>query len=217
MIYWVIPLISLSILILIFTFILFTDGRYFGKRIMHWVYDNIGSQIFDSRSEADRWESLAKQLQITGQENIIDIGTATGDLPLTLAALLNPAGKIMGIDWSVKMIANAQDKAKKRGLADRTAFIIGDVRQNLPFQTAYFDVVICFGVLETLSQPEEVLRELRRILKPNGKMALSLYRGWSGQAVALDLNWYKSALKQVGMEQVQVVECRQNQDVVIAS
>lgn len=198
-------------------FVILTDGRYFGKGFMFKVYDTIGPHIFNAHTESERWLLLAQNLHLSGTEMIIDIGTATGDLPLTLAALPGFQGRVTGLDWSANMIATAQHEAKQRQIADRTAFTVGDVRQKLPFPDDTFDIVICFGLLETVPQPELILKEFRRILKADGKMALSLYRGWSSKSVALDLSWYQEHLKNLQMTRFEVVACRRNQNVLIAS
>jgi len=130
---WLIFII-LTISVLSVLFIILTDGRYFGKGLMRLIYDIVGPRMFNARSESDRWYALARQLQLNGEETILDIGTATGDLPLTLATLPNFRGKIVGIDWSPKMIAVAQEEARQRKLNTLTEFQTADVRQKLSFK-----------------------------------------------------------------------------------
>ncbi len=212
---WVILLVAGSVLG-ITLFILATDGRYFGKRSMNWAYDRFGARLFSARSESDRWLALADQLQITGNEKILDAGTATGDLPLSIAALPYFTGIAAGIDRSLPMIAAAQQEAERRGLTDKTDFQGIDLTTGLPFADEEFDVVCCFGLLETLPKPGDVLGELARILKADGKLAVSLYKGWSAQTAALDLTWYQTHLAPLGFTQLDVAPCRGNQDIVIA-
>ncbi len=197
-------------------FVIVTDGRYFGKRLMHRVYDRLGPAIFSARSEAEHWRDLAEALQLRGDEVLLDVGTAVGDLPLTIAAMPNFCGRVVGIDWSSRMIAAAQAEATRRGLGNRTRFQVTDVRGVLPFKVGEFDVVSCLGLLETLPHPERILRELRRVLKPDGVLVLSLYKGQVTQRlVALGLDWYQQHLAALGLQDLQVVSCRRHHDIVI--
>ena len=197
-------------------FIILTDGRYFGKWLMHWVYDRFGPAMFGAHSEAERWRTLAETLQLRGDEAILDVGTATGDLPLTIAGLPDFRGQVTGVDWSPRMMAAAEAEAARRGLSDRARFEVVDVREPLPYPDGAFDVGFCLGLLETWPRPERILTELARLLKPDGALVVSLNRGWSSKSIALSLDWYRRHLAALGFEDLEVAPCRQNQDVVIA-
>ena len=197
-------------------FVLLTDGRYFGKQLMYWVYDRFGPAVFSARSEVEQWRSLAESIGLQGNERVLDVGTAAGDLPLSIASMPTFQGQMVGIDWSPRMMERAQEEAKRRGLADRVQFRVVDVRQALPFAAGEFDVIFCFGLLETLPTPEAVLGELRRILKGGGVMALSLYRGWAAGNVSLDREWYERHLGMLGLAELKVIPFRGHHDVVIA-
>lgn len=204
----------LGIVGFIILFVVITDGRYFGKRLTYWLYDRFGAAMFGSRSEAARWRQLAGALAWRGDETILDLGTAVGDLPLTLAAQPNFTGFAVGLDWSPQMMAAARREAEKRGVNGRTAFVVADARQPLPFRDDAFDIIACLGLLETLPHPDQILREMARVLQPGGKLALSLYRGWSALSASLSLDWYQKQLQSLGFE-LQVSELRRNHDIVI--
>lgn len=197
-------------------FVLLTDGRYFGKRLMYWVYDRFGPAIFSAHSEAERWRSLARSVGLQGGERILDVGTAAGDLPLSIASMPDFRGQVVGIDWSPRMIDVARKKAQQQGLEDRARFEAVDVREGLPFAAGEFDVLICFGLLETLPEPAGVLKELKRVLKEDGVMVLSLYRGRAARSVALSLKWYKEHLNTLGLDELKTVPCRGHHEAVIA-
>ena len=202
---------------LVVLFVVLTDGRYFGKGLMQWVYDHAGPVMFAARSEAERWRTLIEKLQLRGDEKVLDVGTAVGDLPLTLTAMPSFRGQAVGVDWSQRMIATAQAEAKRRELDGRVKFQVADIREGLPFGDREFDVVFCFGLLETMPRPEQILRELGRVLVPNGIMVLSLYRqGGSSRIVTLRLEWYEEHLAALGLGEVEVAPCRRSQDVMIA-
>ena len=106
-----ITLVIFSLILLYLLIAIFTDGRYFGKWLIHWIYDSIGPGIFKIRSDATRWQRLFKELRLRGDERILDVGTAIGDLPLTIATFRSFHGKITGIDWSKPMISTARKRA----------------------------------------------------------------------------------------------------------
>ena len=128
-----------------------------------------------------------------------DVGTAVGDLPLTLALLPDFRGRVVGVDWSPRMMGVAGREAQRQGLDDQIQFGVVDVRGALPFAGAAFDLVFCLGLLETLPYPESVLSEFKRVLKPDGRLVLSLYRGWAAWNTALSLEWYAQHLASLGM------------------
>ena len=197
-------------------FVLVTDGRYFGKQLVYWTYDRIGPAVFAARSEEERWHALAEAIGLRGDERVLDVGTAVGDLPLSIASKPGFRGEVVGIDWSPRMMGVAQREARRRGLKDRARFEVVDVRAGLPFDENEFDVIFCLGLLETMSAPEGILAELRRVLKADGVMVLSLYRGWSATHTALSLEWYGEHLGMLGLGKLQVVPCRGHHDAVTA-
>ena len=213
---WIIPVGLVAAGSLLILFVLLTDGRYFGKRLMYWVYDHVGPVVFSARSEGDQWRSLAESMGLQGNESILDVGTATCDLPLSIASRSGFQGRIVGVDWSPQMIRKAREEAGRRGVEDRVRFEVVDVREGLPFDAGEFDAIICLGLLETLPKPERVLAELRRVLREDGVMALSLYQGWASKSVALSLKWHERYLGLLGADEIEVVPCRDHHDVIIA-
>ncbi|MFQ5343589.1 MAG: methyltransferase domain-containing protein [Anaerolineae bacterium] len=212
---WMLLAIVATAVILV-AFVLVTDGRYFGKRLTYRVYNRFGPAIFGARSEAGLWRELVEALQLRGDESVLDVGTAVGDLPLTIAAMAGFHGRVTGVDWSPRMMATAQAEAGRRGLGDRATFQVADVRAPLPFDAGQFDVVFCLGLLEALPHPERILRELKRVMAHEGTLVLSLYRGGAAWGVALSLDWYREHLGALGLRDLQVVSCRRHHDVVIA-
>jgi ubiquinone/menaquinone biosynthesis C-methylase UbiE len=214
---WWIFLLGLGVVsLLIILFVLVTDGRYFGKRLIYWVYDVVGPAIFSARSETEQWHSLVRSIGLQGDETVLDVGTAAGDLPLSIVSLPDFRGRVIGVDWSPRMMAVARQEAKRRGLEGHARFKVVDVREGLPFAAGEFDVVFCLGLLETLPGPERVLGELGRVLKSDGVMVLSLYRGWTAKSAALSLEWYEQHLGILGLDDLKVLPCRGHHDVVVA-
>jgi SAM-dependent methyltransferase len=198
-------------------FVVLTDGKYFGKRLMRLVYDRWGPAWFAplTEKEAERWRGLVEELGISGDEKVLDVGTALGDLPLTIAALPWFRGQVFGLDWSPRMLAEARRRAERAGTAKLTSFRVGDAREPLPFSAQSFDLVVCIGVLEGLREPKKLLDELVRVLRPAGRLVLSCYRGVEGRLGGLDLRDYMAHLEPLGFGEYRRMGFRRSHDLLI--
>jgi demethylmenaquinone methyltransferase/2-methoxy-6-polyprenyl-1,4-benzoquinol methylase len=91
-----------------------------------------------------------------------------------------PAGHVTGLDLSPELLARAQEIAAQAGLSERISFREGDVRQ-LPFDDDTFDwawSVDCVGYAPL--EPLPMVRELARVVKPGGSMAIL---AWSSETL----------------------------------
>lgn len=118
-----------------------------------------------------RWRNLvAKALATTlenGDARVLDVACGTGDLALTLFE--NGKAKIVGLDFCRPMLDIAASKSSKTGSA--LSLIEGDAL-SLPFAGGSFDAAtIAFG-LRNFTSTEAGFKELLRILKPGGSVAV---------------------------------------------
>ena len=72
-----------------------------------------------------------------------------------------------GIDPNEKLLENARDRARERGWS---ADIREGVGEDIPFADSTFDTAVCTYTLCSVEDPAKVLGELRRILKPGGRL-----------------------------------------------
>ena len=73
------------------------------------------------------------------------------------------------------MITEAQRQSHLEGTSDRVKFFCQDVREPLPFGEDTFSLVTCVtGLLKGLKTPENLFREIQRLLKENGRVAFRI-------------------------------------------
>jgi SAM-dependent methyltransferase len=101
-------------------------------------------------------------------ERIVDLGCGPGLLAKDLAELVGRDGALECVDSSPSMIALAQGRCAAWPWA---RFRAGDVRA-LPFDAAQFDAAVCTQVYEYVPDVDRALRELRRVLRPGGRVVI---------------------------------------------
>ena len=115
--------------------------------------------------KANDWNCLKNWLPKTKSEDLIlDIGCGTGRASLAFA---QKGSTVVGLDISEEMVKKARDKSRDLSLQDQTDYLVGDA-ENPPFANNSFDAVIAFGVLHHVPRPQDLLREISRLLKPDG-------------------------------------------------
>jgi len=115
------------------------------------------------------WRKKAiKQLISLHPKNILDVATGTGDFAITSYEILKPE-KITGIDISDGMLEIGRKKIAKAGLENSIELINGD-SEAIFFDDNSFDAVtVAFGV-RNFENLEKGLSEIKRVLKPGGKL-----------------------------------------------
>jgi len=118
------------------------------------------------------------ELKLRPNSLILDAGCGSGRHLRALAKL--PDLKIIGIDRNGSDLNDALTALKNMpdALSDNYLVSCADIK-NLPFASASFDCVICSEVLEHIPEHENALKELVRILKPQGDLVVSVPRYFS--------------------------------------
>ena len=96
---------------------------------------------------------------------LLDCGCGPGSITLGLAARVDP-GEVVGIDFAPDQIAHARQAAAREGRRN-VRFESANV-YSLPFESERFERVFSHALLEHLADPQRALRELHRVLAPEG-------------------------------------------------
>ena len=124
-------------------------------------------------------DRLVAALQLSGSECLLDAGCGRG-LALIGCAKKLTTGKAVGIDlWAAKDLSNNNPDATRanaaaEGVADRVEVETGDITR-LPFSDASFDAVVSMTVIHNIPSRDardQALRELVRVLRPGGRIAI---------------------------------------------
>jgi SAM-dependent methyltransferase len=109
-------------------------------------------------------------LGLGGGDTVLDVACGPGNFTREFAKAVGPDGLAVGIDASRTMLERGAEELRRSGTANLTL-----VRGNstaLPFRDASFDASCCFAALHLFDDPFAALDEMRRVLKPGGRIAL---------------------------------------------
>ena len=119
-----------------------------------------------------RNKALAR-LSIASGEVVLEIGFGTGHCLKQIAEAVGEAGRVCGVDLSPGMLEVSQRRLDRAGMSDRVELHCGDAAQ-LPYADETLDAVFMSFTLELFDTPEIpiVLGEIKRVLKPDGRLGV---------------------------------------------
>ncbi len=118
------------------------------------------------RAEEERPRVLLKTLDLQDGQIVLDLGCGPGFYLPYLAEQVAPTGWVVGADLQKEMLTIAQQHLKASGIHNVCLVQVGEA--SLPFPDHTFDVVTLAHTLHELHHPVESLKEVRRVLAPQG-------------------------------------------------
>jgi demethylmenaquinone methyltransferase / 2-methoxy-6-polyprenyl-1,4-benzoquinol methylase len=110
-------------------------------------------------------------LGLTGTQRLLDVCTGTADVAIGAARRARGAGRVVGVDFAGAMLQQGLQKVRAGALDPRVQLVRGDA-MRLPVADASVDAVtIAFGI-RNVQQTDMACRELLRVLKPGGRLAI---------------------------------------------
>jgi arsenite methyltransferase len=137
----------------------------FANPAVRWL---LGNELHPGGEELTR--RLLSMVAPRAEERLLDVASGAGATAILAAREYGCAA--VGVDLGDDAVAGARSAAADAGLPDLVTFEAADAGQ-LPFADASFDVVVCECALCTFPDKLTALSEMRRVLRPGGRLALS--------------------------------------------
>ena len=106
-------------------------------------------------------------------ERVLDVACGTGLVSLEAAGAVGARGHVLGVDLSERMIIAARARARQRDLTNVRFERMDAERLDVP--NASFDAALCALGLMHAPDPEQAVREMRRAVRPGGRIALATW------------------------------------------
>jgi len=158
-------------------------------------YDRMNHLLSMNTDRYWRWRTVRKCAP-NRTDPILDVCTGTGDLAFSFHSYTGGEVEVVGSDFCYPMLAVGVEKGKK---TERSVRFVEADSQALPFKDNYFQVVsVAFG-LRNVADTDLGLREMTRVCKPGGKIAILEFSNPRYQPIKGLYGWYfKNVLPKVG-------------------
>lgn len=115
-------------------------------------------------------QELIRLCHIGAESAVLEVGCGVGATACYLARTFGC--RVVGVDLRESMIARSRERAKREGVEGRVEFRVADA-QELPFEDARFDAVLCESVATFIKDKQTVANEFSRVTKPGGYVGLN--------------------------------------------
>jgi ubiquinone/menaquinone biosynthesis C-methylase UbiE len=115
-------------------------------------------------------DRLRSVLRPEAGERILEIGPGTGYYTLDVAEWVGPEGRVEIFDLQQEFLDHTARRAAERGLAN--VYPTQGDATSLPYEDASVDAVVLTAVLGEIPDPVVALREIRRVLRPSGRLVV---------------------------------------------
>jgi ubiquinone/menaquinone biosynthesis C-methylase UbiE len=125
----------------------------------------VGEKMYENNKA--RYDLTIDAMQLKDNESILEIGFGNGKSFDTIFSKAKQL-KVFGIDFSKEMVHAARKNNSKSILSNRLNLQIAS-SDNIPYPDNYFDKALCLNLIYFWEHPDSHLKEIYRVLKPNGK------------------------------------------------
>ena len=151
-------------------------NSYFEEATSYWaeIYQRYGIKEFIHQERLRIVLDWAARIGLPSNARVLDVGSGAG---LAAVALAKRGHVVEAIDPVQSMVDATRDRATKEGVEHLVRSSVEDVN-SLSFPDATFNLVIAIGVLPWLSSIENPLREMYRVLHPEGYLIITVDNRW---------------------------------------
>jgi ubiquinone/menaquinone biosynthesis C-methylase UbiE len=146
-----------------------------GRRIAT-VMSHLGAEWLDrpERVAEEEPDKAIAALAIRTGATIADVGAGSGYMTIKLAAAVGPNGRVFATDVQPEMIEKLRARVNASKLGNVTPVLSTTNDPQLP--DSAIDLILMVDVYHELAEPQQMLRKMRRALKPSGRLVLLEYR-----------------------------------------
>jgi SAM-dependent methyltransferase len=152
------------------------DEEY--RRTSHAIWEAMApgwerwrAQLAGALTPVRRW--LIRELDPRPGQTVLELGAGTGETGFEAAPLLGDDGRLMSSDFSPEMVEVARRRGTEVGLRNVDHRVIDAERIEL--ESGSVDGVLCQSSYMLMADPAAALAEARRVLRPGGRLALSVW------------------------------------------
>ena len=118
-------------------------------------------------------DQLIRSTGITSGQTVLDVATGAGEPALTIAKVVGPRGRVIGVDLSPEMLGLANERAVSQSITNVVFQVVKDETLSM-FHDNTFDSVVCRNGLMFMPDPVKALKAFLRVLKPKGKASVTV-------------------------------------------
>lgn len=220
---WIIGLLVLILVAgLLYWQLIIAEGAYLGRRVVALLYD-WSAHMYDRIKHFDvGYEQYFLARPLTSalfsfpSPLVLDIATGTARLAHTLFHEVGFRGQVVGVDLSRRMLEQAVQKTAH--WESRISLLWGDASE-LPFPADTFEAVTCLEALEFMPDPDQILAEMVRVLRPGGLFLTTNRIGTDAKLMpgrTYSAQEIEARLQKLSLEMVQVRPWQEDYDLVWA-
>lgn len=172
--------------------------RFMRSGLLPKIYEDLWRPVMFGLSKGPFGPSTTKEYELAraslgldgqGAPTVLDVACGPGNVTRALAGGVGDGGLVVGVDASATMLGRAVAGTKEPDVG----YVRGDA-VDLPFRTAAFDAVCCFGALYLFDDPWAAIDNMTRVLVPGGRIVILTTRRFGTSLIGHSLIGHGSDL-----------------------